>query len=113
MSIDPNDPKLTAYALGELDDTERAEVEAQLKESEAARRVVNEIRETQELYSLLMKSAKEPLSREEKRKVQEQLMDILKTIPALAIFALPGGGLILPILIRLLPFNLLPSSFED
>jgi len=76
-------------------------------------RVVNEIRETQELYTLLMKSAKEPLTEEEKKKVQDQLMDILKTIPALAIFALPGGGIILPIVIKLLPFNLLPSSFEN
>ncbi|MBI3992965.1 MAG: hypothetical protein HY342_06805, partial [Candidatus Lambdaproteobacteria bacterium] len=49
----------------------------------------------------------------ERRKVNDQMLDILKTIPALAIFALPGGGLMLPILIRLLPFNLLPSSFED
>ncbi|MEE8555483.1 MAG: LETM1 domain-containing protein [bacterium] len=41
------------------------------------------------------------------------MTDILKTIPAVAIFALPGGGLALPVLIKLLPFNLLPSSFED
>lgn len=76
-------------------------------------RIVAEIRETQELYGLLTKAARVPLTREEKRKVREQLMDILKTIPAVAIFALPGGGFILPVIIRLLPFNLLPSSFED
>ena len=76
-------------------------------------RIVQEIRETQELYSLLMKSSHSALSAEEKAKVRQQLLDILKTIPALAIFALPGGALILPVLIRLLPFNLLPSSFED
>ncbi|HEX9842937.1 MAG TPA: LETM1 domain-containing protein [bacterium] len=76
-------------------------------------RLVQEIRETQELYSLLMKSTHMALSVEEKRKVRQQLLDILKTIPALAIFSLPGGALILPVLIRLLPFNLLPSSFEE
>lgn len=76
-------------------------------------RLVNEIKETQELYELLMKATREKLSEDEKQKVQDQLMDILKTIPALAIFALPGGAVMLPILIRLLPFNLLPSSFED
>jgi LETM1-like, RBD len=76
-------------------------------------RVVQEVRETQELYSLLMKSTHTALTREEKSKVRHQLLDILKTIPTLAIFALPGGGLILPVLIRLLPFNLLPSSFEE
>jgi hypothetical protein len=76
-------------------------------------RIVQEIRETQELYNLLMKSTHMPLTPEEKRKVRLQLLDILKTIPALAIFALPGGSLVLPVLIRLLPFNLLPSAFEE
>ena len=76
-------------------------------------RIVQEIHETQELYNLLMKSTHLPLTAEEKTKVRQQLLDVLKTIPALAIFALPGGGLILPVLIRLLPFNLLPSSFDE
>ena len=76
-------------------------------------RLVNEIRETRELYTLLMKATKSPLTKEEKLKVREQITDILKTIPALAVLALPGGGIILPVLIKLLPFNLLPSSFED
>jgi len=74
---------------------------------------MNEVRETHELYALLMKATRHALSAEEKRKVRNQLYDIMKTIPALAIFALPAGGVILPILIRLLPFNLLPSSFDD
>jgi tellurite resistance protein len=76
-------------------------------------RLMNEVRETHELYALLMKATRHPLTAEEKRKVRSQLYDIMKTIPALAIFALPAGGVILPILIRLLPFNLLPSSFDD
>ena len=75
--------------------------------------VVNEIRETRELSALLMKATKTSLSEKEKQKVRDQLADILKTIPALAVFALPGGGIILPVLIKLLPFNILPSSFED
>ena len=45
--------------------------------------------------------------------MREQLIDLAKTIPALAIFAAPGGLLLLPILFKLLPFNLLPSSFVD
>ncbi len=76
-------------------------------------RIVNEIHETHDLYNLLIKSTSTQLTREEKQRVRSQLTDILKTIPALAIFALPGGGVILPVLIRLLPFNLLPCSFED
>ena len=45
--------------------------------------------------------------------MQEQLIDVAKSIPALAIFALPGGGILLPVLIKVLPFNILPSSFQD
>jgi len=77
-------------------------------------RLLQEIRETRELGELLAKAAGGgTLSREEKSKVREQLIDLAKTIPALAIFAAPGGMLLLPILFKLLPFNLLPSSFID
>ena len=33
MTIDPNDPRLTAFVLGELDPSERAAVEAMLDRS--------------------------------------------------------------------------------
>ncbi|MCA1827195.1 MAG: hypothetical protein LC689_09700 [Myxococcales bacterium] len=77
-------------------------------------RLLQEIRETGELAELLGKaSVGTTLTPAEKVKVREQLIDLAKTIPALAIFAAPGGMLLLPILIKLLPFNLLPSSFID
>ena len=46
MKIDPNDPKLTAYALGELDEAEQAAVERELIRSDAARQAVEEIQAT-------------------------------------------------------------------
>jgi len=46
MILDRNDPKLTAYALNELDDRERAEIETELEQSPALRRAVDEIRVT-------------------------------------------------------------------
>jgi hypothetical protein len=77
-------------------------------------RILQEIRETGELAELLAKaSVGGTLTAPEKAKVREQLIDLAKTIPALAIFAAPGGLLLLPILLKLLPFNLLPSSFVD
>jgi hypothetical protein len=77
-------------------------------------RVLQEIRETGELAELLAGAAAgQTLDDAEKAKVREQLIDLAKTIPALAIFAAPGGALLLPMLIKLLPFNLLPSSFTD
>jgi len=49
MKIDPNDPRLTAYALGELDATEQEAIEHELLHSEAARQAVDEIRATAEV----------------------------------------------------------------
>ena len=77
-------------------------------------RLMQEIRKTGELAELLAKAAAgTELTAPEKTKVRAQLLDLAKTIPALAIFAAPGGMLLLPILLKLLPFNLLPSSFVD
>ncbi len=78
-----------------------------------ARRLAQEVRETGELAVLLAAASVRPLTREETTKVKAQLIDICKTIPALAIFALPGGGLLLPVLTRVLPFNILPSAFAE
>ena len=64
-------------------------------------------------FALTDVGGERPLSEEERIKVREQLTDIAKSIPALAIFALPGGGILLPILIKVLPFNILPSAFSD
>lgn len=44
MTFDPNDPRLTAFALGELDDTERPEIEAQIASCADSRKYVEEIR---------------------------------------------------------------------
>lgn len=75
--------------------------------------MVTEIRETGELGQLLAKAASgRTLSGEEKRKVRQQLLDLAKAVPALAIFAAPGGLLLLPLLAKLLPFNLLPSAWD-
>jgi hypothetical protein len=46
MNIDPNDPRLTAFVLGELDASEHAIVEAYLTESSDCRQAVDEIRMT-------------------------------------------------------------------
>jgi Ca-activated chloride channel family protein len=44
MNINPDDPKWTAYVLGELSDVERAQVEKELESSAVAREAVEEIR---------------------------------------------------------------------
>ena len=46
MTCDPNDPRLTAFVLGELDPAEHADVETMLGESADCRQAVEEIRLT-------------------------------------------------------------------
>jgi Ca-activated chloride channel homolog len=48
---DLNDPRLTAYALGELDQAERAAVEAQMSDCAETRRLVEEIQATARLLT--------------------------------------------------------------
>lgn len=77
-----------------------------------SKRLQKELSESAELVSLLTKSTFRDLTGEEKKKVQNQLMNIFKSIPSLAIFMLPGGAVLLPIFIKLIP-KLLPSSFDE
>ena len=75
-------------------------------------RLTKEIKESGELMQLLAKSTTKDLSKEEKKKVKKQILDICKTVPSLTIFLLPGGGLLLHILIKFIP-QLLPSAFNE
>ncbi|GAA4769079.1 MULTISPECIES: LETM1-related biofilm-associated protein [Flavobacterium] len=75
-------------------------------------RLLLEISQSKELMTLLRKSASEKLTPEEKKKVRNQILDICKSIPSLTIFLVPGGSLLLPILIKFIP-QLLPSAFNE
>ena len=75
-------------------------------------RLIRELNESGELLVLLSQSAQRDLSPEEKHKMKEQLLDICKTIPSLTIFLLPGGSLLLPLLVKWIP-TLLPSAFNE
>jgi len=74
--------------------------------------LVQELHESKELVVLLTISTTRKLNDEEKGKVKEQLLDICKSIPAFTVFMLPGGALLLPLLIKAIP-NLLPSAFRE
>lgn len=76
------------------------------------KRLVKEISHSKELMVLLAYSTQRDLDKEEKKKVKKQILDICKTIPSLTIFLIPGGSLLLPILIKFIP-QLLPSSFNE
>jgi hypothetical protein len=76
------------------------------------KRFQKELEESGELLVLLTQSTLRELTDEEKNKVKQQLLDICKTVPSLTVFLLPGGTVLLPILIKFIP-KLLPSSFRE
>ena len=78
-------------------------------------KISREIGESKELAELLWKAKNTQLTAEEREKVKHQLTDIfLRSIPSLAIFMIPGGAILLPILLKILPEEILiPSSFRN
>lgn len=76
------------------------------------KRLLKELTESKEALYLLGQSTHRALTEEEQKKIQNQLLDIFKSIPSLAIFMLPGGMLLLPLFVRFIP-KLLPSAFDD
>lgn len=76
------------------------------------RSLYQELSQSKEAMQLIKKSTKTKLNEQEKEKIKIQLLDICKSIPALTVFLLPGGSLLLPIIIKLIP-DILPSAFRD
>jgi hypothetical protein len=76
--------------------------------------VWKKISESDEMLRLLWRFARGgTLTDEEQKRVREQLLDLARVVPALGIFALPGGAILLPMLARALPWSLLPSSVRE
>ena len=76
------------------------------------KRLHKELSESKDLVKLLAASTTRELDVDEKKRMKKQLLDICKTIPSLTIFLLPGGSLLLPILIKFIP-QMLPSAFNE
>ena len=76
------------------------------------KRLKKELTQSKELMILLSQSTIRDLTKDEQKKIQDQLFDIFKSIPSLAIFILPGGALLLPLFVKFIP-KLLPSAFDD
>ena len=77
-----------------------------------SKHLYQELKESKNLVKLLTESTLRDLSEKEQEQMQEQMMDIIKSIPSLAIFMLPGGAILLPIFIKFIP-KLLPSAFDE
>ncbi|GAA5041770.1 hypothetical protein GCM10011506_43680 [Marivirga lumbricoides] len=74
--------------------------------------LVNEVKQGKHLNALLEKSKKEILTSEEKDLVRIKLIEVLKTIPAFRYIAIPSNFLTLPILLEILPKDVLPITFQ-
>ena len=77
-----------------------------------SKRLLRELSQSKEAMALLGQSTKRNLTDEEQKKIQNQLLDIFKSIPSLAIFMLPGGMLLLPLFVKFIP-KLMPSAFDE
>jgi len=75
-------------------------------------KLISELKESKELVALIQKSTTKELTKEEKEIVKNQFIDILKSVPSIGIFLLPGGALLLPLILKIVP-DLLPSSFKE
>jgi len=76
------------------------------------KRLIEELKQSKDLVRLLGASTVRDLNTDERKVVRNQLLDICKSVPSLAIFILPGGTLLLPILMKFIP-KLLPSAFNE
>lgn len=74
--------------------------------------LIKELDNNKLLMQLLLKAAYSNLSVKEKVQLRNQFIELAKTVPAFTIFLIPGGSLLLPILIKLLP-QLIPNSFNE
>ncbi len=71
-----------------------------------------EVKQSKELVFLIRKSTTKELTKEEKELVKTQFKDIVRSMPSLAIFMLPGGAFLLPLVLKIIP-DLIPSAFRD
>ncbi len=78
-----------------------------------AKKINAEVQLEREAMILLRKYAKnKKLTKREKKIVKTSLIDICKVVPSLGIFLLPGGIVLLPLVAKILPFDLMPSAFQ-
>jgi len=74
--------------------------------------LAKELSNNKELLFLLAKATHKNLAPQEKKRIKKQLIELSKTIPSLTLFILPGGSLLLPLLIKFAP-QILPATFNE
>tara|TARA_B100000686_G_scaffold256192_1_gene267812 strand:+ start:1714 stop:2160 length:447 start_codon:yes stop_codon:yes gene_type:complete len=78
-----------------------------------AKKINEEVQLEKDAILLLKKhAAGKKLTSKEEKIVKTSLIDICKVVPSLGIFLLPGGMILLPLVSKILPFDLMPSAFQ-
>lgn len=75
-----------------------------------AMRIANEIKGKSEMNQLLDKARANDLSDSEAMKLKDDLINVLKRVPTFVIIGLPTTFLTLPMLIKILPANIMPRE---
>lgn len=76
-------------------------------------RLLKEARASEQLMDLLTQARSRELNIAEKRRLQELLIDILRSIPSFVLISLPQRFLTLPILMQILPKNFIAESLSN
>jgi len=76
-------------------------------------KIKQEARETKEAWHLIKTYFVRDLSQDEKTALWRQMKDLAKGTTLAAIFAAPGGTLLLPFVLKYLKSTLLPSAFAN
>ena len=76
--------------------------------------LLREVREGRELTAALVTLARgKRLDADQRRRLRAQLLDLAKTVPGLALFAAPGGLLLVIALSKILPPSFLPAMLSE
>jgi len=75
-------------------------------------KLATELGQSKELVQLIAKSTSSDLTKEEKKKVKAQFKDLARSIPSFTLFMLPGGAIIMPLVLKLIP-DMVPSAFRS
>ncbi len=76
-------------------------------------RIVGGVKESKTLMNMLRKAKTGELTEEEKQKVQELMIAILKTVPTFVLISLPQRYLTLPVLMKILPSNIFSETLGN
>jgi hypothetical protein len=75
-------------------------------------KLVKQLQASDDVLELVRKAKSNELKPDEKERMRQELIQVLKTIPTFVITSLPQRFLTLPVLLQILPKNLFSEGIE-